>query len=282
MTDNSPDLWLPRFPWPKTDGSKYDRGHAVVVGGPVAHTGAARLAAKAALRIGAGLVSLACDPSSLIVYATALEAVMTKVIRDEAAFTGLIADPRITAVLIGPAAGVDARTKALVLAALRAQKPCVLDADALTVFQDDPAELFGAVRSPVLLTPHEGEFARLFGKVTDRQADTMKAARTSGAVVLLKGSDTIIATPDGRCVVNRTAPPWLATAGSGDVLAGMAAGLMAQGVEVFDAACAAAWLHAEAARAFGPGLIAEDIEAELPGVLTDLDARKQVTPPPRA
>ena len=270
MTDNSPDLWLPRFPWPKPEGSKYDRGHAVIVGGPAAHTGAARLAARGALRIGAGLVSIACDPGSLIVYATALEAVMTKVVRDVAAFTELVSDTRVKTVLIGPAAGVNDWTKALVLATLQAEKSCVLDADALTVFQEAPKTLFDAIRSPVLLTPHAGEFARLFGKVTDRDADARTAARTSGAVVLLKGSDTVIAGPDGRCVINRSAPPWLATAGSGDVLAGIAAGLMAQGMEVFDAACAAAWLHAEAARRFGPGLIAEDIEKELPAVLNRL------------
>ncbi len=270
MTDNSPDLWLPRFPWPRAEGSKYDRGHAVVAGGPVAHTGAARLAARAALRIGAGLVSIACDPASLIVYATALEAVMTKVIRDEAAFSDLIADPRVKGVLIGPAAGVNDRTKTLVLAALKRERPCVLDADALTVFQDNPAELFDAIRSPVLLTPHQGEFARLFGGVEDRTAGALRAAKTSGAVVLLKGSDTVIAAPDGRLVVNRAAPPWLATAGSGDVLAGIAAGLIAQGMDAFGAACAAAWLHAEAARRFGPGLIAEDIEKELPAVLSRL------------
>ncbi len=274
MSDNSPDLWLSRYPWPKSSGSKYDRGHAVVLGGPVAHTGAARLAARAALRSGAGLVSIACDPSSLIVYATALEAVMTKPVRDEAAFGELISDTRVTAVLIGPAAGVNDRTKALVTAALKAGKPCVLDADALTVFQDDPKVLFDAVRSPVLLTPHEGEFVRLFGKVTDREADALRAAKASGAVVLLKGSDTVIAAPDGRIVINRAAPAWLATAGSGDVLAGIATGLMAQGLDVFDAACAAAWLHAQAACAFGPGLIAEDIERELPGVLRGLSGEK--------
>ncbi len=268
MKDNSPDLWsLPR---PAVDDSKYDRGHAIVVGGPLAHTGAARLAARAALRIGAGLVSIACDPSSLVVYATILEAIMTKVIRDEAAFADLVGDGRVKAVLIGPAAGINERTKALVMTALHAEKPCVLDADSLTVFKDEPAELFSAIRSPVLLTPHEGEFVRLFGPVTDRAADALKAARACGAVVLLKGSDTVIAAPDGRVVVNRAAPAWLATAGSGDVLAGIATGLVAQGMEVFDAACAAAWLHAEAARAFGPGLIAEDIEKELPGVLSRL------------
>ncbi|WP_157138863.1 NAD(P)H-hydrate dehydratase [Asticcacaulis biprosthecium] len=268
--DNSPDLWRSTFPHPSAEGSKYDRGHAVVLGGPMAATGAARLAARAALRIGAGLVSIACDPASLIVYTTALQAVMTKVVRDEAAFTDLIADPRVTATLMGPAAGVNDRTRNLVLAALAARKACVLDADAITVFKDKPDELFGAIRSPVVLTPHTGEFARLFGEVSDREASALRAARTSGAVVLLKGRDTVIATPDGRVVVNRDAPPWLATAGSGDVLAGFATGLMAQGMAVFEAACAAAWIHAECARAFGPGLIAEDLEAEVPSLLRTL------------
>ena len=268
--DNSPDLWLSRLPKLKPDGSKYDRGHAVVAGGPLAQTGAARLAARAALRIGAGLVTVACDAGSLIVYATALEAVMTRVVDGDEAFADLIGDRRVTGVLIGPGAGVTARTKAFVLAALKAEKPCVLDADALTVFKDRPEELFRAIRSPVLLTPHEGEFARLFGAVKDREADAVKAAKTSGAVVLLKGMDTVIAAPDGRIVINRAAPPTLATAGSGDTLAGLGIGLIAQGMEVFDAACAAAWVHAEAARRFGPGLIAEDLSEQIPAVLKAL------------
>jgi len=268
--DNSPDLWLKALPSLSVNGSKYDRGHCVVLGGPAASTGAARLAARAALRIGAGLVSVACDPSSLIVYATALEAVMTKPVKDESAFAELMADKRITAVVMGPAAGVNDRTKAFVLAALAAEKACVLDADALTVFKDDPAELFRAIRSPVLLTPHDGEFARLFGKVTDRENDAAKAAKLSGAVMLLKGTDTVIAAPDGRMVINRAAPATLATAGSGDVLAGFAGGLAAQGMDVFDAACAAAWIHAEAARSFGPGLISEDLSERVPQVLRQL------------
>lgn len=268
--DNSPDLWLSALPALKSDGSKYDRGHCVVLGGPVASTGAARLSAQAALRIGAGLVSVACDPSSLIVYATALEAVMTKMVKDEAAFAELMDDKRITAVILGPGAGVNDRTKAFVLAALRSGKACVLDADALTVFQDHPPELFDAIRSPIMLTPHEGEFARLFGKVTDREGDALKAAKQSGAMVLLKGADTVIAAPDGRIVINRAAPPTLATAGSGDVLAGFAGGLMAQGMDVFEAACAAVWIHAEAARQFGPGLIAEDLSEAVPQVLSHL------------
>jgi len=267
MTDNSPDLWLSRLPRPQPAGSKYDRGHAVILGGPVAQTGAARLAARAALRIGAGLVSVACDPSSLIVYATALEAVMTKVVRDATAFGALIGDARVKAVLIGPGAGLTDRTRDFVLAALAAHKACVLDADALTVFKDAPDALFAAIGSPVLMTPHEGEFARLFGKITSREADTLRAAKASGAVVLLKGSDTVIAAPDGRLVINRAAPPDLATAGSGDTLAGLATGLIAQGMEGFDAACAACWIHADAARRFGPGLIAEDLSEQIPAVL---------------
>ncbi|MBW8881787.1 MAG: NAD(P)H-hydrate dehydratase [Asticcacaulis sp.] len=270
MTDNSPDLWLSALPRPAPDGSKYDRGHAVVLGGPMASTGASRLAARAALRIGAGLVSVACDPSSLMVYAVALEAVMTKVVRDADAFSDLVSDSRITAVLLGPAAGVNDRTHAFVLAALTAGKVCVLDADALTVFQDAPEALFAAIRAPVLMTPHAGEFARLFGKVSDREADAWRAARQSGAVVLLKGKDTVIAAPDGRVVVNRDAPPWLATAGSGDELGGLATGLIAQGMPVFDAACAAAWIHAECARHVGPGLIAEDLSEQVPQVLRSL------------
>ena len=270
MTDNSPDLWLRQLPRPQPAGSKYDRGHAIVVGGPVAQTGAARLAARAALRIGAGLVSVACDPAALMVYAIALEAVMTKPVRDADAFAELVGDDRVKAVLIGPGAGISDRTGDFVLKALAAHKACVLDADALTVFRDDPRQLFTAIRSPVLMTPHEGEFARLFGKVQDREADTIAAARTCGAVVLLKGADTVIAAPDGRLVVNRAAPPTLATAGSGDTLAGLATGLVAQGMAVFDAACAACWIHAEAARRFGPGLIAEDLAEQIPAVLRDL------------
>lgn len=267
MTDNSPDLWRDALPRLKPDGSKYDRGHAVVLGGPIQSTGAARMAARAALRVGAGLVSVACSPAALTVYATTLQAVMTKPVRDAEAFGELISDPRINAVLIGPAAGVTSHTRDCVLKALDAKKACVLDADALTVFKDDPQALFLAIASPVVLTPHEGEFARIFWPVTDREADAVRAAKQSGAVVLLKGRDTVIASPDGWVIVNREAPPQLATAGSGDVLAGLITGLMAQGMNALNAAAAGAWMHAEAARRFGPGLIAEDLETQIPAVL---------------
>lgn len=267
--DNSPDFWAEHFPSPDLKGNKYDRGYSIILGGPLASTGAARLSARAALRIGSGLVSIACDPSALIIYATALEAVMTKPIRDVAEFSGLIADRRVTAVLLGPAAGISERTRDFVLTTLKTQKPAVLDADALTVFKDDPKTLFEAINSPVVLTPHDGEFERLFGQIKDRKRAVCQAAAASGAVVLLKGPETLIAHPDGRLVANRHAPSWLATAGSGDVLAGLITGLMAQGMKAFDATCAAVWFHSEAARRFGPGLIAEDLSEQIPAILKD-------------
>ena len=274
---NSPDLWLPHFPWPQPAGNKYDRGHAMIAGGPLQSTGASRLAAYAALRSGAGLVSIACDAASLSVYASALQAVMTKPADTPADFARLIADPHVTAVLVGPGAGVSQRTRQCTLEALKAQKPVVLDADALTVFAGTPAQLFDAIHAPCILTPHAGEFVRLFGDVA--QADDVRlrhacqAAELSGAVVILKGYHTIIAAPTGDAVVNSNATPFLATAGTGDVLAGICTGLLAQGMPAFHAACAGVWLHAEAARRFGAGLIADDLPDLLPPLLQALHAQ---------
>lgn len=271
---NTPNLWRHCFPWPTAEGNKYHRGHAIVVGGGWASTGAAILAARAALRVGAGLVSIACDTCTLPLYAAHLEAVMTKLTDSPAAFAALLADAHVRAVLVGPGAGVTEETRARVHAALAAAKPTVLDADALTVFADAPADLFAAIHAPTLLTPHDGEFARLFARVLDVNADhlasTMEAARVSGATVIRKGSTTLIAAPDGRVVSNPHATPFLATAGSGDVLAGIATGLLAQAMPAFEAACAAVWLHAESARRFGPGLTAEDIAVGLPPILSAL------------
>ena len=271
---NQPALWRGRFPRPGPGDHKYSRGHAVVVGGGAETTGAARLAARAALRAGSGLVTVASPPDALATYAATLEAVMARPVADDAAFDEFLADPRKNAVLVGPGNGVNETTKRRVLAALAAGKACVLDADALTVFQDDPSELFGAIASPCLLTPHEGEFARLFDAGDDIGGDKLTRARAaaarSGAAVLLKGGDTVIASPDGRAAINANAPPTLATAGSGDVLAGIALGLLAQGMAPFDAGCAAAWLHGEAAGRFGPGLIAEDLCETLPAALAAL------------
>jgi len=231
------------------------------------------LAATAARRIGAGLASIAAPARAVEAYAAGDPGNIVKAVDDAEQFAALAADKRFNAFLVGPGAGLGARTHDLVLAALATGRAVVLDADALTVFADAPADLFGAIAGnggPVLMTPHEGEFARIFDNAGDKPARTREAARLSGAVVLLKGSDTVIAAPDGRAAINCDAPASLATAGSGDVLAGFAVGLMAQGMDAFDAGCAAAWLHGRAARAFGPGLIAEDLAAALSGVLREL------------
>ena len=267
---NAPSWWLTRYPWPAPGDHKYSRGHAVVAGGGVETTGAARLAARAALRVGAGLVTVATPPDALPIYATTLEAVMTRVTADADAFAELIADPRKNAVLLGPGGGVTEETRAKTLAALSAGKACVLDADALTVFKDEPDELFTAITSPCLLTPHDGEFGRLFDAAGDKLTRARAAAEASGAALLVKGADTVIAAPDGRAAINDNAPPELATAGAGDVLAGLALGLMAQGMGAFDAGCAAAWLHGACATHVGPGLIAEDLSEALPAVLAAL------------
>ncbi len=267
---NAPALWLTRYPWPAAGDHKYSRGHAIVAGGGVETTGAARLAARAALRVGAGLVTVAAPTDALPIYATTLEAVMTRVTADADAFADLIADPRKNAVLLGPGGGVTEETRAKTLAALSAGKACVLDADALTVFKNKPDELFTAIFSPCLLTPHDGEYRRLFDVAGDKVARARAAAETSGAAVLLKGADTVIAAPDGRAAINDNAPPELATAGAGDVLAGLALGLMAQSMGAFDAGCAAAWLHGACATHVGPGLIAEDLSEALPAVLAAL------------
>lgn len=275
--ENHPDLWLGRYPWPRPGDHKYTRGFAVVVSGGSASTGAARLAARAALRAGAGLVGLIGPREALPIYAGGVTAVTTTSFEDAGGFDTYISDRRRNVVLLGPGNGVHRATRSRVLAALSLKKSCVLDADALTVFQGSPRDLFDAIASPCILTPHAGEFARIFSAeildLPNRVERVRRAAAISGAVVLLKGADTVIAEPGGRAVINTNAPPDLATAGAGDVLAGFAAGLLAQGMPPFEAACAAAWLHGAAATAFGPGLIAEDLEVELPGVLRALKER---------
>lgn len=269
---NHPDLWKHGFPWPTADGHKYARGHAVVLGGG-RMTGAARLASVAALRAGAGLVTVACPPEAFAIYAVGSPSVIVAPVADDAEFAALLEDGRKNAVLLGPGAGVGVHTRARVLAALVGGKACVLDADALTSFAGNPADLFDRLNRRCLLTPHEGEFARLFGdgeEGGDKLARARAAAARTGAVVLLKGADTVVAAPDGRAAINLNAPPDLATAGSGDVLAGIALGLVAQGMGTFEAACAAVWLHGEAAAAHGPGLIAEDLPGLLPVALRRL------------
>ena len=267
---NMPRLWAGAYPWPRPAGNKYGRGHAVVVGGEMSSTGAARLAARGALRAGAGLVTVAASPAALSTYAAHLTAVMLRRVEDAEAFAGMLSDPRISAVVLGPGAGVGGRTREFVETTLRTRKACVLDADALTVFADRRDELFACLHAGCVLTPHDGEFARLFETTGDKLERCRRAAARSGAVVLLKGADTVIAAPDGLAVINDNAPADLATAGSGDVLAGVIAGLLAQGTPAFEAAAMAAWLHGAAGEAAGPGLIAEDLPEILPKVLRQL------------
>jgi NAD(P)H-hydrate epimerase len=267
--ENAPANWLARFPWPRLEGHKYARGHALVLGGAVM-TGATRLTALAAARIGAGLVTVAAPRESWPVYAAALTSVMVLPLGGETRFETLLADTRKNAIAIGPGAGVSAATRGHVLAALSTRRAVVLDADAITAFADTAHTLFDAIRGPCVLTPHEGEFGRLFQRVGAKLARARTAAARCGAVVVLKGADTVIAAPDGRAAINGNAPPDLATGGSGDVLTGMITGLLAQGMAPFDAACAATWIHGAAAAAHGPGLIAEDLPARIPEVLRAL------------
>ena len=276
LSENVPALWAALLPRPQPQGHKYDRGHAIIAGGAVL-TGAARLASYAALRMGAGLVTIAAPPAAGDVYRAGPPAIMVRDIPDGDGFDTLLAEPRVTAALIGPgngvANGIDGDTADRVLRAL-AVRPCVLDADALTVFADRPEVLFTALSAAPaganVLTPHEGEFARLFHSAAASNGkieDAIAAAVQANATVLLKGADTVIAAPDGRVAINTNATPYLATAGSGDVLAGFIVGLMAQGLPAFEASCAGAWFHGACATAFGPGLIAEDLADMLPEIL---------------
>jgi NAD(P)H-hydrate epimerase len=232
--------------------------------------GAGRLAAKSALRTGAGLVTLAAPEAAFPIYATALTGVIVHSVTNPDDFRALLADKRRNAVLIGPGAGVGSETRERTLAILEAEKRTVLDADALTSFAGDPGILFSAIRSPCVMTPHEGEFARLFETGGSKPERARRAAQQSGAVVVLKGADTVVAAPDGRVAINANAPPELATAGSGDVLAGIVLGLLAQGMEPFVAAAAGVWIHGDAAARVGPGLVSEDLIEALPMTLRDL------------
>lgn len=277
LAENSPAQWHDSFPKPDHRDHKYRRGHAVVVSGLAASTGAARLAAQAALRVGSGLVTVACPSDALIVNATQLTAVMTEGFDDIEDFESLLSRRRRNAILLGPGNGVTDATRANVLAALQTSVGCVLDADALTAFAGRGDELISAITGPCVLTPHDGEFARLFGAPivqTGKLNLVRDAAKKSGAVVLLKGADTVVAAPDGRSSINSNAPPELATAGTGDVLSGLVVGLVAQGMAPFEATCAAAWLHGAAGAVIGPGLIAEDLEGSLPQVLRGLRSGK--------
>ena len=269
------------------EAQKYSYGHALVLAGGAGRSGAARLAGRAALRVGAGLVTMGTPKGSWHEVATQITSIMMTKVADAADLQDLLWDTRINALCVGPGLGLDAHAQDLVETTLGLRRPAVLDADALTMFRNDPATLFGLLHDNCVITPHGGEFARLFpdlhakltkptakGPAYSRVDATRAAAKRAGCVVLFKGADTVIAAPDGRCALHSAqydrAAPWLATAGSGDVLSGMITGLMARGVAPMLAAETAAWLHVECALRFGPGLIAEDLPEQLPGVLRNV------------
>ncbi|PZO04361.1 MAG: bifunctional ADP-dependent NAD(P)H-hydrate dehydratase/NAD(P)H-hydrate epimerase [Hyphomicrobiales bacterium] len=266
---NAPALWREGWPSHAVDTHKYRRGAVLVVAGGLSGVGAPRLGARAALRIGAGLATIACHPEALAAHAArGPDALMQRAAADTAALGRLLAERRLSAVLIGPALGLDARARDAVMAVLRAQVPVVLDADALTLLSARTGSLKRYVErrdAGCVLTPHEGEFERIFSAVHDiaqarsKLERARRAAVHTGAVIVLKGSDTVIACPTGRAAINTTGSPALATAGSGDVLGGLIAGLLAQGMPTFEAACAAVWLHGRAGEEVGIGLIADDL-----------------------
>lgn len=274
---NAPALWLEKLPRPELSSHKYDRGHTLVVSGGAIRTGAARLAARAALRIGSGLVTVASPPEALGINAAHLTAVMLRGCDGPEGLHAILQDARFNALVLGPALGVHSGTRAMVAVATQARRSLVLDADALTSFEGLGTELHQAFRhAPTVLTPHDGEFKRLFKghpDILDPESKIERARRAAfytGGVLVLKGPDTVIASPDGRVAVNENGTPYLATAGSGDTLCGIIAGLMAQGLPAFEAACAGVWIHAEAGASFGPGLIAEDLAERMPGVLRQI------------
>jgi len=267
LSENTP----PRLAAPAPDAHKYQRGYAMVVSGAPAATGAARLAAAAALRSGAGLVSVASPRESVAINAAHLTAVMVKPFDGVSGFMRLIEDKRINAIVIGPGLGATPLTREMVAATLASKAAAVLDADALTSFAGDAAGLKSMLRPDCVLTPHVGEFERLFPglleSAPDRASAALEAARRMGCVIVLKGADSVIARPDGHARINTNAPPWLATAGAGDVLAGIIGGLAAQGMKVADAAAAGVFIHGEAAKASGWGMTADDLPALIPPVL---------------
>jgi ADP-dependent NAD(P)H-hydrate dehydratase / NAD(P)H-hydrate epimerase len=270
---NVPALWGHALAAPAADANKYQHGSVLVWTGPPLATGAARLAATAALRVGAGLVTLAGEGAALLVHAAHVTAIMLREANGAAGLAKLLSDVRFNAIVLGPAMGVSANSRELVAVAMAAGRACVLDADALTSFAGKAkslADLIAGNAKPVVLTPHDGEFLRLIGaqdlgsgpkdaRADLRIAQAFDAAAFFGATVVLKGARTVIAAPDGRIAINRNAPSWLATAGSGDVLSGIIGGLLARGMPGFEAASAGVWLHGLAGQIAGRGMIADDL-----------------------
>lgn len=271
---NTPDLWGRHFPITAIDGHKYNKGHALVVSGGMGKSGAARLAALAAIRSGAGLVTVGGPIAAIPELSNQLTTVMVAEIDQPDTLRQLLDDPRKNAVVVGPGNGVSGVTRDYVQAALSASCSAVLDADALSSFEGQTGALFPNLSEKTILTPHEGEFRRLFPGILEEGSDRLTAARkgaaVSGSTIVLKGPDTIIASPDGRAAINFNAPPSLATAGSGDVLSGIVGGFLAQSMPAWEAACAGVWCHGATASRLGPALIAEDLINALGDVLSPL------------
>tara|TARA_B110001454_G_scaffold161552_1_gene151024 strand:- start:681 stop:1898 length:1218 start_codon:yes stop_codon:yes gene_type:complete len=275
---NSPDIWIDEFPFPTSADHKYSRGMVLINSGPVFKTGAARLAGRSAMRVGAGAVKLICNEEAAIVLEPQISIELLSVIKNKNDFQLLLKDKKISSVLVGPGNGVSDETKSRTLMALAFVDHVVIDADAITSFEGSSDELFIDTYEHTILTPHEGEFTRLFGpevnKIEDKVLRTLEAAKIAGSIVVLKGSDTVIASPKGEVVINSSEAPYLATAGSGDVLAGIIASLVGQNkMTAFNAACAGTWIHSELGRLIGPGLIADDLIDNIPLIIKKLNQR---------
>ena len=274
LHENHPDLWRAEFPSPSLTGHKYSKGHALILSGPEFTTGASRLTAKAALRTGAGLISLCGTADALRIHAAHVTAIMLRHAETASDLKDLLDDARLTTLALGPGLGTSTDAEEKLTVALKADRKLILDADALTLLSQRGDASFAALKAlnePAILTPHAGEFKRLFGDLseTSKVEQAREAARQSGAIIVYKGADTVIAAPDGRAVINTNAPPWLATAGSGDTLTGIITGLRSQDMPAFEAACAGVWLHGEAANVLGPGLTADDLDEGLKIVLKE-------------
>ncbi|TCU20653.1 hydroxyethylthiazole kinase-like uncharacterized protein yjeF/hydroxyethylthiazole kinase-like uncharacterized protein yjeF [Rhizobium azibense] len=269
IAENTPEKWAHLLAPAKLETHKYKRGHLAVFSGGAGRTGAARMSAMAGLKAGAGLVTIATPGDAMAENSAHLTAVMLHVVDDAMALRDWLADKRLQTFVLGPGFGIGARTRDFI-AALK-DRHLVLDADAITSFKEDPRELFKlfAEDEPhVVLTPHEGEFARLFPDIAaDKRLSKVEKAQASAqranAAIVYKGADTVIASPDGRVLINTNAPVWLATAGSGDVLSGMIGALLAQGLPAFEAAACGVYLHGEAGQRVGKGLTAEDLVAHV-------------------
>ncbi|MDC3144059.1 NAD(P)H-hydrate dehydratase [Pelagibacteraceae bacterium] len=280
IKDNNPNLWISSFPQPSSLDHKYTRGMVLVNCGPKSKTGAARLAARSALRVGAGAVKIICNENVVDILEPQISVELIEVINNKQDFQNILKDKKVSSILVGPGNGINNETKARALMALAFIDHVVLDADALTVFENNPEELFIDCYPHTILTPHEGEFKKIFGheiaKIDDRVLKTKEASIKSNTIVVLKGANTIIASPNGDVVINKSSAAYLATAGSGDVLAGIITSLVGKNkMNAFDAACAGVWLHSEIGKILGAGMIAEDIIDLIPVTVKKLLKMRQ-------